>query len=157
MSASVLSACKACTSLLGSVVQMVNQAESTKETSHLLKERYRMSNWHFPCPTGKKMWNLRIVVVKKLKFFKSMNFGVKLGKELSTPPARNNFAECVAVAMYVFRLVRSVRCFYRVPTRPGKPGKMRVHLENLEISWNFEKFNKYHGKMTWNLEKLDGY
>ena len=37
---------------------------------------------------------------------------------------------------------------YRVPTGPGKPGKMRVHLENLEISWNFEKFNKYHGKMT---------
>ena len=33
----------------------------------------------------------------------------------------------------------------RVPTRPGKPGKKRVHLE---ISWNFEKFNKYHGKMT---------
>ena len=31
----------------------------------------------------------------------------------------------------------------RVPTQPGK---MRVHLENLEISWNFEKFNKYHGK-----------
>ena len=39
-------------------------------------------------------------------------------------------------------------CERRVPTRPGKPGKMRVHLENLEISWNFEKFNKYHGKMT---------
>ena len=36
----------------------------------------------------------------------------------------------------------------RVPTRPGKPGKMRVHLENLEMSWNFEEFNKYHGKMT---------
>ena len=39
----------------------------------------------------------------------------------------------------------------RVPTqpgKPGKPGKMRVHLENLEISWNFEKFNKNHGKMT---------
>ena len=35
----------------------------------------------------------------------------------------------------------------RVPTRPAKPGKMRVHLENLEISWNFEKLNKYHGKM----------
>ena len=45
----------------------------------------------------------------------------------------------------------------RVPTRPGKPGKMRVHLENLEMSWNFEKFNKYHGKMTWDLEKLGGY
>ena len=45
----------------------------------------------------------------------------------------------------------------RVPTRPGKPGKMRVHLENLEISWNFVKFNKYHGKMTCNLEKLGGY
>ena len=41
----------------------------------------------------------------------------------------------------------------RVPTRPGKPGKMRVRLENLEISWNFEKFNKNHGKMIWNLEK----
>ena len=28
---------------------------------------------------------------------------------------------------------------------------MRVHLENLEISWNFENFNKYHGKIikTW--------
>ena len=39
-------------------------------------------------------------------------------------------------------------CQGRVPTQPGKPGKMRVHLENLEISWNFEKFNKYHGKMT---------
>ena len=38
-----------------------------------------------------------------------------------------------------------------------KPGKMRVHLENLEISWNFVKFNKYHGKMTCNLEKLCGY
>ena len=37
--------------------------------------------------------------------------------------------------------------YCRVPTRPGKPGKMRVHLENLEKSWNFEKFNKYHGKM----------
>ena len=35
--------------------------------------------------------------------------------------------------------------------------KMRVHLENLEISWNFEKINKYHGKMTWNLEKIGGY
>ena len=46
---------------------------------------------------------------------------------------------------------------FRVPTRPGKPGKMRVHLENLEISWNFVKFNKYHGKMTCNLEKLGGY
>ena len=34
---------------------------------------------------------------------------------------------------------------HRVPTQPGK---MREHLENLEISWNFEKFNKYHGKMT---------
>ena len=31
-----------------------------------------------------------------------------------------------------------------------------AHLENLEI-WNFEKINKYHGKMTWNLEKLGGY
>ena len=37
---------------------------------------------------------------------------------------------------------------FRVPTRPRKPGKMRVPLENLEISWNFEKFNKYNGKMT---------
>ena len=36
----------------------------------------------------------------------------------------------------------------RVPALPGKPGKMRVYLENLEMSWNFEKINKYHGKMT---------
>ena len=43
---------------------------------------------------------------------------------------------------------RSFGTSIRVPTRPGKPGKMRVHLENLEISWNFEKFNKYHGKMS---------
>ena len=49
-----------------------------------------------------------------------------------------------------------LRCIYRVPTRPGKPGKMRVHLENLEI-WNFEKINKYHGKMSRNLEKLGGH
>ena len=46
---------------------------------------------------------------------------------------------------------------FRVPTRLAKPGKMRVHLENLEISWNFEKFNKYHGKMILYLEKLGGY
>ena len=37
---------------------------------------------------------------------------------------------------------------FSVPTLPGKPGKITVHLENLEISWNFEKFNNYHGKMT---------
>ena len=29
--------------------------------------------------------------------------------------------------------------------------------ENLEISWNFDKFNKNHGKMIWNLEKLSGH
>ena len=46
---------------------------------------------------------------------------------------------------------------FRVPTRLAKPGKMRVHLENLEISWNFEKINKYHGKMILYLEKLGGY
>ena len=28
---------------------------------------------------------------------------------------------------------------YRVPTRPGKMG---VYLENLELSWNFLKFDK---------------
>ena len=56
--------------------------------------------------------------------------------------------------------VKQMKKEIRVPTRPGKPGKpgkMRVHLENLEISWNFVKFNKYHGKMTCNLEKLCGY
>ena len=44
----------------------------------------------------------------------------------------------------------------RVPTFTGKPGKMRVHLENLEKSWNFAKNNKNHGKITWNLEKYLG-
>ena len=32
--------------------------------------------------------------------------------------------------------------FARVPTRPGKPDKMRVHLENLEISWNLKNLIK---------------
>ena len=32
--------------------------------------------------------------------------------------------------------VESCYITIRVPTRPGKPGKMRVHLENLEISRN---------------------
>ena len=48
---------------------------------------------------------------------------------------------------------------FRVPTftgKPGKPEKMRVHLENLEKSWNFAKNNKNHGKITWNLEKYLG-
>ena len=70
---------------------------------------------------------------------------------------------CVSLPVCVCVCVCVALCLcvsHRVPTRPGKPGKpgkMRVHLENLEISWNFEKFNKYHGKMTWNLEKVDGY
>ena len=37
---------------------------------------------------------------------------------------------------------------FRVPTFTGKPGKMRVHLENLEKSLNFAKNNKNHGKIT---------
>ena len=46
-------------------------------------------------------------------------------------------------------MIRRRRCCHqcRVTTRHEKPGKMRVHLENLEISWNFEKCNKNHGKM----------
>ena len=48
------------------------------------------------------------------------------------------------------------RLISRVPTFTGKPGKMRVHLENLEKSWNFAKNNKNHGKITWNLEKYLG-
>ena len=44
--------------------------------------------------------------------------------------------------------LKALEAEFRVPTRPGKPGKRRIHLENLEISWNFEKINKYHGKMT---------
>ena len=32
--------------------------------------------------------------------------------------------------------------YFRVPTFTGKPGKMIVHLENLEKSWNFAKNNK---------------
>ena len=28
-----------------------------------------------------------------------------------------------------------------------KLGRMRVHLENLEISWNFENFKRNHGKV----------
>ena len=69
------------------------------------------------------------------------------GCNLKTMQLPIQFSQCATYCSAVLR----------VPTRPGKPGKMRVHLENLEISWNFEKFNKYHGKMTWNLEKLGGY
>ena len=56
--------------------------------------------------------------------------------------------EAFAQAQQLLNAVSSKPQVLRVATRPGKPGKMRVHLENLEISWNFEKFNKYHGKMT---------
>ena len=49
------------------------------------------------------------------------------------------------IAVVVKTFFSTLKQQNRVPTRPGKPGKMRVHLENLEISWNFEKFNKYHG------------
>ena len=35
----------------------------------------------------------------------------------------------------------------RVSTRTEKPGKIIVHLENLELSWNFEKFTKYDKKL----------
>ena len=35
----------------------------------------------------------------------------------------------------------------RIPARPRKPEKMRVYLENLEKSWNFEKINKIIGKL----------
>ena len=34
----------------------------------------------------------------------------------------------------------------RVSIPPGNSGKMRLLLENLELSWNFEKINKNHGK-----------
>ena len=34
---------------------------------------------------------------------------------------------------------------------------MRVHLENLEISWNFEIFNKYHGKIIKTWKNFAGY
>ena len=54
---------------------------------------------------------------------------------------------CQGMIFFIFKLFVYFN-ITRVSTRPGKPGKMRGHLENLEISWNFEKFNKYHGKMT---------
>ena len=45
-----------------------------------------------------------------------------------------------------------VRSYIRVPTQPGIPRKMRVYLENLELSWNFVKMIiKILGKLyeTW--------
>ena len=36
---------------------------------------------------------------------------------------------------------------YRVPARPGKPGKMRVHLKNLKKLWNIKKCNKNRWKI----------
>ena len=41
----------------------------------------------------------------------------------------------------------------RVPTAPGKPGKMTVAFPVMEISWNLKNYEKYHGKMRGNLEK----
>ena len=41
--------------------------------------------------------------------------------------------------------------FIRVPTRPGKLGKMIVYSENLEISWNLKNVIKIMEKLyeTW--------
>ena len=51
-------------------------------------------------------------------------------------------------AHLMYPMVLYVWSYNRAPTRPGK---MRA---NLEKSWNFEKFSKYHfKKMNWNLEK----
>ena len=41
----------------------------------------------------------------------------------------------------------------RVPSAPGKPGKMTTVFPVVEKSWNFYNFAKYHGKMGKTLEK----
>ena len=64
---------------------------------------------------------------------------------------------CIHQTRYVLKENLFLLIINGVPTQPGKPGKMRALLENLEKSWNFEKFNKYHGKMIGNLQKLGGY
>ena len=45
--------------------------------------------------------------------------------------------------------IQNIELYVWVHTQPRKPGKMRVQME---ISWNFEKFNKYHVEIiyeTW--------
>ena len=58
------------------------------------------------------------------------------------------------LAIYFTSTVRSIDALIwsGFPLDLEKNGKMGVHLENLEISWNFEKCNKYHGKIISNLE-----
>ena len=46
--------------------------------------------------------------------------------------------------------------FAGFPLDLGNLEKWGCHLENLDKSWNFEQFNKYHGKIIYNLEKLGG-
>ena len=41
----------------------------------------------------------------------------------------------------------------RVPTAPGKPGKMKKAFPVMEISWNFEILQNIMEKMRRNLEK----
>ena len=81
---------------------------------------------------------------------KSWLYDVAKETLLSRVFAINTVVSCIGKGLTP---VKGIRLLCRMKleqgsTRSGKPGKMRVHLENLEISWNFENFNKYHGKMT---------
>ena len=42
------------------------------------------------------------------------------------------------------------------PTRPGKPGKKRVYLKNLELSCNFVKLNKILEKLSETWKNWEG-
>ena len=85
-----------------------------------------------------------VLTVRLIRSFEHRNIRHIVFKNVDLNQTTQEFMENINRGIPCF--VLSWKC--RVPTRPGKPGKMRVHLENLEISWNFEKFNKYHGKIT---------
>ena len=88
-----------------------------------------------------------VYIGRKRRNFQICSQRIQYNIDIEMKRVKDKFAFAFAQSPFTLRVCVKLYII-RVPTRPGKPGKMRVHLENLEISWNFEKINKYHGKMT---------
>ena len=86
------------------------------------------------CGRYASYWNAFLFV-----YFLSCFYSKKVKQTLSDVRRQTDEVK-KSIEVYIRRLeLAQIRVNTRVPTRPGKPGKMRVHLENLEISWNSEK------------------
>ena len=112
-------------------------------------------------------WTKKICLLLYWRFFpqlQQVGSGSRSQRSGGVLDVRMTMNQSEETVSYVARQNRLVIyfCFlelvHRVPTRPGKPGKMRVHLENLEISWNFEKKKSWKNGMkpgkTWWLLKI---